>query len=150
VFCLKDVFRAQEAPSINSLCRPLYVLGLGVCLYSDKLKWNEAYPHKLVAAWARMLLTILISAVSWLLANITIGSFCWFRKCDRKSGHRCLCSGLTQFLAWFLFLSTPHHYAPMKSVGTHARSSLLFVMRVIIWHFVSNTYKVLIALILMC
>jgi hypothetical protein len=47
---LKDVFRAQEAPSTNSLCRPLYVLGLGACLYSDKLKWNEAYPHKLVAA----------------------------------------------------------------------------------------------------
>jgi hypothetical protein len=43
------------------LCMPLYALGFNACLYRDKLKWNEAYRHKLVAAWMRILLTFLLA-----------------------------------------------------------------------------------------
>jgi hypothetical protein len=43
------------------LCRPLYALGFNACLYRDKLKWNEAYHHKLVAAWMRILLNFLLA-----------------------------------------------------------------------------------------
>ncbi len=51
-------------PNHYPLCWHLYVLGLDACLYQDKLRWNEAYPHKLVAAWMMILVTYLISYVS--------------------------------------------------------------------------------------
>jgi hypothetical protein len=35
------------------LRRPLYAFSLDACLYRDKLKLNESYPHKLVAAWVK-------------------------------------------------------------------------------------------------
>lgn len=47
----KDNFRAQEAPITT-----LYIVGLSpeVHFYRDKQMWNEAYSHKLVAAWVRI------------------------------------------------------------------------------------------------
>lgn len=48
-------------------CMPL---SLGVCLFRDKAKWNEAYPHKLIAAWMRVLDLFCCYNVSWLLARI--------------------------------------------------------------------------------
>jgi hypothetical protein len=67
-----------------------------LALYRDKLKWNEAYPHKLITAWRRILSTLFISYVSWLLAMIE--SSCCFQKCNRNWGHRCLYNGLSESL----------------------------------------------------
>ncbi len=43
------VFIAQCFPKLweSFVSMPL---SLGVCLFRDKAKWNEAYPHKLIAA----------------------------------------------------------------------------------------------------
>lgn len=48
------VFIAQCFPKLwqSFVSMPL---SLGVCLFRDKAKWNEAYPHKLIAAWMRVL-----------------------------------------------------------------------------------------------
>jgi len=43
------------------LCTPSYALGFNASLYRDKLKWNEAYCHKPVATWMRILLTFLLA-----------------------------------------------------------------------------------------
>jgi hypothetical protein len=56
--------RVQEALTTTHQYKLLYALGLGACSYRDKLKWNEVYPHKLVAAWMRILLT------SWLAMSL--------------------------------------------------------------------------------
>jgi hypothetical protein len=45
-----------------------------------------------------------------------------------------------------VLIYTPH-WELMKSVGSHGSLSLLFVMRVMISHFVSDTLKAMIALI---
>jgi hypothetical protein len=58
---LKGYIQGAGCPHHYLLCRPLYALGLDACFYRDKLKWNEAYPHKLVAAWMRILLTFLLA-----------------------------------------------------------------------------------------
>jgi hypothetical protein len=49
------------------LCRLLNALGIDAWLYRDNLKWNNAYSHKLVAAWMRILF---LSYVSWLLSHV--------------------------------------------------------------------------------
>jgi hypothetical protein len=48
------VFIAQCFPKLweSFVSMPL---SLGVCLFRDEAKWNEAYPHKLIAAWMRVL-----------------------------------------------------------------------------------------------
>ncbi len=56
------------------ISRPLNALGVDACLHMDKLKWNEAYPHKLVAAWMRILLATFLEwyPTSWL--SLPVGS----------------------------------------------------------------------------
>jgi hypothetical protein len=46
-----------------------------------------------------------------------------------------------------IYLSTPHHWELIKSVGSHGSSSLLFCDEVMIWYFMSASHKVLSALI---
>jgi hypothetical protein len=54
--------RCQPQPSMqSSLC-----IRHCCCLYRGKLKWSEAYPHKLVAAW-RKLLTNWLAKSLWVL-----------------------------------------------------------------------------------
>jgi hypothetical protein len=55
------ILLSNICPFRYPLCTPLYALGFNACLYRDKLKWNEAYRHKLVAAWMRILLTFLLA-----------------------------------------------------------------------------------------
>jgi hypothetical protein len=73
--------------------------------------WNEAYHHKLVAAWMRILLTILLvmslesQPTSWPSHSIA-------RTCDRNLGFRLLYNGLPKkFGLITLKLSTP----PMRN-----------------------------------
>ncbi len=63
------VFIAQCFPKLwqSFVSMPL---SLGVCLFRDKAKWNEAYPHKLIAAWMRVLDLFCCYNVSWVLAKI--------------------------------------------------------------------------------
>jgi hypothetical protein len=49
------------------------------CLLRSKLEWIQAHPYKLVAAWVRILLTFLVSSVSWVPGNIMTESATAFR-----------------------------------------------------------------------
>jgi len=42
-----------------------------------------------------------------------------------------------------------HYQELMKSVGSHGSLSLLFVMKVMVWHFMSDSHRVLATLIIM-
>lgn len=64
--------------------------------YMSKPILNKAFPHKLVTACTRILLTSLISYASWMLVNIMDESSPFFQRCDRNSGHRFGC----QLLVW--------------------------------------------------
>jgi hypothetical protein len=62
----KGCVQSVRGPNHYLLCRCLYTLGLYDCLHKNKLRWNEAYPHKLVAAWMNILLTFyFIDFHSW-------------------------------------------------------------------------------------
>jgi hypothetical protein len=52
------------------LCRPLYAYAWMLVVHRDKLKWNVAYPRRLIAIWMSMLLPFSIGYVSWMLPNI--------------------------------------------------------------------------------
>ncbi len=71
---LKGYLQGPAGPSrcplcrLYPLCRPLYAWTLVV--HRDKLKWNLAYPHRLIAIWMSMLLPFSMGYVSWMLPNI--------------------------------------------------------------------------------
>ncbi len=50
------------------------------------------------------------------------------------------------FVLVYCLLSSTHHWEMMTSVGSHGTASLLFVMKVTVWYFVSDCHKVMIAL----
>jgi hypothetical protein len=131
-----------------SLYRPLCLLGIDACIYRDMLKWNESFfLQKLVAAWMRILLTFLISNVSWVLANITSESSHCFQKGNRNSGCRlCIMVGPSFWEDYYMLIYT-HCWELMNSVGSHGSSSLPFVMKVMVCHFVSDSHEVMTALI---
>ncbi len=126
---LKGYVQGAGGPNHYPIYRPLCLLGIDACIYRDMLKWNKSsFLQKLVAAWMRILLTFLISNFSWVLANITSESSHCFWKGNRNSGRR-LCIMV------------------MNSVGSHGSLSLLFVMKVMVCHFVSDSHEVMTALI---
>jgi hypothetical protein len=127
---------------IYSLCRPPYVFSLDACLYRDMLKWNEAYPHKLIAAWMRIQLTFLIRYVSWVQANIINESPNCFQKNPACRFYIMVCQ---KFVADYYLLIYTHCQELMKSAGSHGSVSLLFVMKVMVWNFVGNSHKVMTA-----
>ncbi len=94
------------------------------------------------------ILTFLISYVSWVLARIITKSSQCVQKCNRNSGHKiCIRFCRNCFWAVYYIVIYTHPQELMKSVGIYGSSSLLFVIMVMVWHFVSNTQKVMIALI---
>jgi hypothetical protein len=106
----------------------------GASLLILMLKWNKSsFLQKLVAAWMRILLTFLISNVSWVLANITSKSSHYFRKGNRNSG-RTLCIMVCPSL-WedYYMLIYTHCWELMNSVGSHGSLSLPFVMKVMVY-----------------
>jgi hypothetical protein len=112
------------------------------------LKWNKSsFLQKLVAAWMRILLTFFISNVSWVLANITSESSHCFRKGNRNSGRRLCIMVCPSFWEDYYMLIYTHCWELMNSVGNHGSSSLPFVMKVMVCHFVSDSHEVMTALI---
>jgi hypothetical protein len=78
-------------------------------------------------------------SVFWVLANlITEYSCCFWR--NRSSGHRCLYNGLPETLAGFLFYLHP-------LLSWWSQWVMLFLMKVMVWHFVKDSHKVMITLI---
>jgi hypothetical protein len=84
--------------------------------------------------------------LSWVLANILTESFHWFWKLDKHSGHRLYNSSL-KFWADYCLLIYTHPWELMKSLGSQGRVSWLFMLKVMVWHFVSDTHKVMTAFI---
>jgi len=120
------------------------------CIYRDMLKWNKSsFLHKLVAAWIRILLTFLICNVSWVLANITSESSHCFRKGNRNSGRRLCIIVCPSFWEDYYMLIYTHCWELINSVGSHGSLSLPFVMKVMVCHFVSDSYEVMTALIVL-
>lgn len=105
----------------------------------------SSYPHMLVAAWMRILLTFLIIWVSLVLANITNFPVALL-SCNRNSG----CTFLYEFLAKkfeqiIIDLSTPTIESQWIQLGVMAASHS-YMMKV--WCFVSENNKVSTELIL--
>jgi len=95
----------------------------------------------------RILLTFFISCLSWGLANIVTESSCCFWKGNRSSGHRfCIILCPTFWADHSIFFYT-HHQELAKSLVSQCSSSLLFMIKVMVWHFVSDSHKVMTALI---
>jgi hypothetical protein len=145
---LKGYVQGAGGPNHYPIYRPLGLLGIDACIYRDMLKWNKSsFLQKLVAAWMRILLTFLISNVSWVLANITSESSHCFRKGNRNSGHRLCIMVCPSFWEDYYMLIYTHCWELMNSVGSHGSSSMPFVMKVMVCHFVSDSHEVMTALI---
>ncbi len=145
---LKGYVQGAGGPNHYPIYRPLCLLGIDACIYRDILKWNKSsFLQKLVAAWMRILLTFLISNVSWVLANITSESSHCFRKGNRNSGHRLCIMVCPSFWEDYYMLIYTHCWELMNSVGSHGSLSLPFVMKVMVCHLVSDSYEVMTALI---
>ncbi len=88
--------------SNQPLYRPLYALGLDACLFTGMLNCNEAYLHKLFAAWIIILLAFSISHVSWVWATSMNEFIWWLWKCNRNSWWRFWCNSLHGILSRLL------------------------------------------------
>jgi hypothetical protein len=66
---------------------------------------------------------------------------------DRNSGHGLCINLLPEIHIMYLYT---HCWEQMKSVGGHGSLSLQFVMKVMVWHFVSHSHKVMAALTHCC
>jgi hypothetical protein len=71
-------------------------------------------------------------------------------KCHRSSGYRCLNNGFPKNLGckYDVILSATQYWELVKSVGNHGSSSVLSMMKGMVWHYVSDAHKVKTALIL--
>ncbi len=81
-----------------------------------------------------------------LLANITSESSHCFRKGNRNSGCRLCIMICPSFWEDYYMLIYTHCWELMNSVGSHGSSSLPFVMKVMVCHFVSDSHEVMTAL----
>jgi hypothetical protein len=81
------------------------------------------------------------------LANITFESSHCFRKGNRNSGHKLCIMVCPSFWADYYILIYTQCRELMNLVGSHGSSSLPFVMKVMVCHFVSNSHEVMTALI---
>jgi len=92
--------------------------------------WNEGhYRHFLLAMSLEC------------LANLMTGSSHCFWNFDGNSGCRFCVMFCLKLWADSSILIYIHHLELMKSVGSHGSLSLLFMTKVMVWHFVSNSHK---------
>ncbi len=124
------------------------------CLFLQaqaEMKMNMLSSLLLQLNWMRILLNFFMSSVSWMLANVmTKSSSCCFWKCNRNSAHRS-CITVCPDSGWSItYLSTPIIESWLKSVGSDGSLSQLFMMKVMVWCFVSNSQLVTTAHIAMC
>ncbi len=149
--------KMQNLPRFYVLVLGL-VLGLLPCLQLIQWTWCEegwlcrwiCSLTKLVAAWMRILLILFIIYVSWVLVSfVTESSSLCFQTCDRNSGPRfCIMICLKFWVdCYVLYLHTLSQAD--ESVRSHGSLSLPCVMEAMVWHFVSNSHKVMTAFIMM-
>ncbi len=69
------------------------------------------------------------------------------RKGNRNSGRRLCIMVCPSFWEGYYMLIYTHCWELMNSVGSHGSSSLLFMMKVMVCHFVSDSHEVMTALI---
>ncbi len=81
------------------------------------------------------------------VANITSESSHCFRKGNRNSGRRLCIMVCPSFWGDYYILIYTHCWELMNSVGSHGSSSLPFVMKVMVCHFMSDSHEVMTALI---
>jgi len=146
---LKGYVQDAEGPNHYPLCGPLYAFILDAWSSRTKLKWNKTYSHKLPEAWKGILLTFLMSYVSWVLANIMTGSSHWLWKCDWNSGCRlCImvCLDCVQIMIILMYTKVKSWWRQWKVMTTYRSYSW---WRVMVWDFVSNSHEVTTALIMM-
>jgi hypothetical protein len=75
------------------------------------------------------------------LVNVLTESSHCFQECFRSSGLRCLYNGFAQKFGWItVYLSMPTVRSWWSQWGS---LSLLFMMKLMVWHVVSNTHKVM-------
>jgi hypothetical protein len=83
----------------------------------------------------------------WIIYNITSESSHCFRKGNRNSGRRLCIMVCPSFWEDYYMLIYTHCWERMNSVGSHGSSSLPFVMKVMVCHFVSDSHEIMTALI---
>jgi hypothetical protein len=78
----------------------------GCCLLVEgQAKINFSCPHKLLPAWMRILLTFVISSVSWVLAtNMPESSYCFGNATETQDTYACIMVG--QNLGWIFVNSS--------------------------------------------
>ncbi len=91
---------------------------------------------------------LLVSAMPQRLLDYIMSecSHC-FQKGNRNSGRRLCIMVRPSFWEDYYMLIYTHCWELMNSVGSHGSLSLLFVMKVMVCHFVSNSHEVMTALI---
>ncbi len=124
-------------PKVSSSIKAAILLGQG---QGTVHIWKKFFACSLIRSF-------LISNVSWVLANITSESSHCFRKGNRNSGRRLCIMVCPSIWEDYYMLIYTHCWEPMNSVGSHGSSSLPFVMKVMVCHFVSNSHEVMTALI---
>ncbi len=90
-----------------SLLFSFWSLGWDACLYWDKLKWNQAYPYKLVAVWMKVLLIFWLAMPLTVVADILTESYHCFQKCKKTQD------------ANFFYKHLPNCHEIMLSVGSN-------------------------------
>jgi hypothetical protein len=92
----------------------------------------------------------IIVYVSWVLANMMTESPITSRTCDRNLGHRFCIMVLPKFWVDYCILAYTRLCELMKSRGSHWQLVTAICDELMVWHFVSNSHKVMTALVVMC
>jgi hypothetical protein len=99
-------------------------------------------PHKLSAAWMRILLIIFISYVFLLPSNENDWVFLASKNATETQNKKNCTMICPIFWANYYIIKYIRHLELTKSVSSHQSSSLPFVIKVMVWHFVSNFHEV--------
>ncbi len=133
---------AQGARGTNNypLCRPLYALSLDGCLYRYKV-FDEM----------KLTLTSLFSLEWGCFLHLCLFSGCehydWVFQLfpEMRHMHKAYdvdaCVMVGHNLGWLLYVYLHPPSKLVKAVGSHGRSSLLFMMKLMVWHFVSKVIR---------
>ncbi len=110
-----------------------------------KMKFG-GYPHKLVAAWIRILLTFWLCLLSGSQHHDLV--FPLLPEIWQKLRARFCVIPCSKFWVHYYALIYTHCWGLMNSVGSHGRLSLLSMIKVKkVRHFVSNSHKVMTTLV---
>lgn len=126
---IKGYVQGAEGPNHYPLCGSLFAFILDAWSSSTKLKWNKTYSHKLPEAWKGILLTFLISYVSWVLAKHHDWGFLFLLVLQKKLRtwfYRMVC---LKFWVDNYILTYTHCQELMMWLGSHGSLSPLFVTK---------------------